>query len=295
MLRRYFVGVAHDVMTYSERSLFLFGSLPLVYYVFDYATVIYSNALYAGIPALTEFFPTALILFYVAFLAAHHAQTQQRTRAELQNSVLELQLKQSGIEMETLRRAEKQTAVYQHDMRHHLTAIAVFLSAGHCQQAQDYIKAVQADVEAITPKRFCENELVNLLCSSFSNKAAQKGIRLTAKVKLPQKLSVSDTEFCSVLSNGLENAFYAVSQLDASLKWTELYCGIQANKLLIEIKNPYAGKITMKDSLPVSQRYGHGYGCLSIRSIAQRHGGLCTFESEDGVFVLRVMLPLHTA
>lgn len=292
LLRCYFVRIAHDAMTYSPQNLVLFGSLPFVYYVFDYATVIYSNALYAGIPALTEFFPTALIIFYVLFLTAYHAQAQKRIQAELQRSILEVELKQSAVELESLRRVETQTAVYQHNMRHHLSAIAGFLSAGRAQRAEEYIQKVQADIEAITPKRFCENELVNLLCSSFFNKAEREGVRLTVEAKLPPVFSVSDTEICSVLSNGLENALHAVISLEQSLKWVEIYCGVHANKLLMEITNPYAGAITIRDGLPVAEREGHGYGCRSIRSIAEHNGGLCSFEAEHGMFTLRVVLPM---
>jgi len=293
LLRRYFVRAAHDAMTYSSQSLLLFGSLPFAYYLFDYATAVYSDALYVGIQALNEFLPTVLIIFYVAFLAAYHAQTQKRTQAELQKSMLEVELKQSGVELESLRRVETQTAIYQHNMRHHLTAIDGFLSAGKPQQAEAYIKKVQADVEAITPRRFCENELVNLLCSSFSDKAERMGVRLTVEAKLPQKLSVSDTELCSILSNGLENALHAVSVLEEPLKWVELYCSIRANKLLIEIKNPYVGEIPMQDGLPVTGQEGHGYGCRSIRAITEHYRGLCSFEASGGVFTLRVVLPVQ--
>jgi len=250
LLRRFFVRVACDAMNYSTQNLYLFGSLPFVYYIFDYATVIYSNALYSGIPALTEFFPTALIVFYVAFMSAYHAQTQKRTQAELQSSMLELELKQSGTELESLRRVESQTAIYQHNMRHHLNAIDGFLSLGKDKQAQEYIRSVQADVEAITPKRFCENELVNLLCSSFVSKAQHEDIRLKVEAKLPRKLSISDTELCSILSNGLENALHAVSGLSSEDRWIELYCGVNVNKLLVEINNPYIGEIPMRRSAP---------------------------------------------
>ena len=89
--------------------------------------------------------------------------------------------------------------------------------------------------------------------------------------------SISDTELCSILSNGLENALHAVSELETALKWTELYCGIQANKLLIEIKNPYVGEIAMRDGLPISNREGHGYGCRSIQTIAEQNGGAFLF------------------
>ena len=295
LLRRYFVRIAHDAMCYSVQNLFLFGSLPIVYYLFDYSTVIYTNALYAGTPALIEFFPTAIIVFYIGFITAYHAQTQKRSHAELQQSMLEIAVKQAETELTSLRQVENQTAIYQHNMRHHLNAIGAFLAVGNYQQADAYIKEVQTNIEAITPKRVCANELVNLLCSSFLVKANISGIQLTVNAKLPQTLSIPDTELCSALSNGLENALYAVSELDVSLKWVKLYCGIQANKFLMEIKNPYVGDVIMRDGIPVSARTGHGYGCQSIHSIAKQNGGLCSFQAEDGLFTLRIALPLHQA
>lgn len=37
----------------------------------------------------------------------------------------------------------------------------------------------------------------------------------------------------------------------------------------------------MRDGLPVSERAGHGYGCRSIQTIAERRGGLL-FSSPRG-------------
>lgn len=292
VLCRWFVRAAHDAMTESRQSLLLFGSLPLVYYLFDYATAVYSHALYEKIPSLIEFLPTALIAFYVLFLTAYHAQARHRMQAQLEASRLEAQLRQSRTEMDALRRAETQVAIYQHDIRHHLNMIGSYLAADKPQQALAYIQKVEEDVSAITPRHFCENEAVNLLCSSFADRARQAGATLTAKVNLPRALSLSDTELCSILSNGLENALRAVSAPEVSDKTIRLYCDIRLNKLLMEIKNPYSGEIAMENGIPVSAREGHGYGCRSIHTIAQRLHGLCTFEPQQGLFTLRVVLPL---
>lgn len=194
LLYRFFVRPAYAAMMASPQSLRLFGSLPVAYYFFDYATVVYSDALYRGYGAINEFLPTALIIFYVMFLTAYHAQSSRRAQAEMQSTMLEAGLKQSQIEVDALRRAEVQTAVYQHDMRHHLNAIDGFLAAGKPQQAEEYIRKVRSDIERITPKRYCDNELVNLLCSSFAGKAQRMGVRLEVDAKLPRELSVSDTE-----------------------------------------------------------------------------------------------------
>ena len=294
MLKRHFVRHAYDAIHHSAQTMYLFGSLPLVYYVYDYVSDTYADLLPVSSPALTEFFTTAIIVFFIACLIAYRVQTRQRAYAELQRSVLEVELKQAGTELENLRRIDNQTAIYQHNMRHHLTAIAGFLSTGNTQQAQEYIRSVQADVEAITPKRYCENELVNLLCSSFLTKAEHQDVQLTIEAKVPQHLPLPDTALSSLLSNGLENALLAVCELESPLRWIRFSCGIRAGKLLIEIANPYHGEIVMHDGLPVSRREGHGFGCRSIRSIAVQHGGMCTFEPAHGMFTLRVMLPIHS-
>lgn len=290
LLRRYFVRSAHSAMTHSRHSLILFGSLPVAYYLFDYLTAVYSDALYTNIRILNEFLPTALILFYVVFLTAYHVQEQQHMQAKLQGSMLEQELEQSRSEIEILRQAETQSAIYQHDMRHHLAMLESLLATNNTEQASDYIKKVHADMDAILPRRYCENELINLLCSSFAGRAEREGIAFRVKAKLPKALPISDTELCAVISNGLENALAGTADIDP--KWVEFYCEVKLNKLLIEIKNPCAGDIPMEDGLPISQKANHGYGCRSIRTIAEHHRGLCSFDAEGGVFTLRVVLPV---
>lgn len=293
LFRRYFVDAIHSAMTDSPAALLLFGSLPTTYYIFDYATTIYSDALYSGIQVLNEFLPTVLVVFYILFLPAFHMQTQKRARAETQTSLLEAALKQSQMEMDSLRQSEMQTAVYQHDMRHHLNMIGGLLAAGSTEQAQDYIRKVQADVESITTRRFCENETVNLLCSSFAQRAQRMGVRFSVDARVPRDLAVRDTELCALLSNAVENALRAAAALTPERRTVDLYCGVRLNKLLIEVRNPYDVPPRMRDGVPVSEEAGHGYGCRSIQTIVQQRGGLCQFRAENGVFLLQVMLPVR--
>lgn len=192
-------GTVYEVaasMREYEGALLLFGSLPVTYYIFDYATTVYSNALYSNVLIISEFLPTVLVTFYILFLPAFHLQSQRQ------------------------------------------------------------------------------------------------GAVLTVDASLPNDVAISDTELCSLLSNGLENALHAVADLPADRKQISLYCGVRQNKLLIEIRNPCAGPIAMRDGLPVSDREGHGYGCRSIQAIAQRNGGLCVFSARQGQFLLQIMLPV---
>lgn len=294
LLHKYFTPAAHKAITDSRKSRLLFGSLPIFYYLFDYLTAIYSNILYINNKALVEAMPSMLILFYVIFLTIYHQQLQQQNQTELQSSLMQEQLKQAQSEITALRRTETQSAIFRHDMRHHLTVIDGFLDADNPQKAQAYIKAVQTDIKSITIKRFCNNEIVNLLCSSFSDKANNLGVRLSIKAGLPQRLSIADTELCAILSNSLENALNAVAKLENDAdKWISLYCSIRLNKLLIEIKNPYAGAITIQNGLPVANGENHGYGCRSIQTITQQNNGMCLFDAQNGIFTLCIALPIQ--
>lgn len=301
VLWRHFVPSARDTMAESPKSLLLFGSLPIMYYIYDciiavrpnilYSELLSSDHAYFRLQMVAEILPAAVGLLYMVYTTAYREQLQRRTRAELLSSQMAGQLKQAETEMASLRRTEAQAAAYHHDMRHHLTAIDGFLTAGSPRQAQEYIKKVRTDIDKIIPKQFCENELVNLLCSSFSAKADRMKVRLKVEAVVSALLPISDTELCALLSNGLENALNAAGEQETSRRWVELYCGVRQDNFLIEIRNPYSGGIVFRDGLPVSDRPNHGYGCHSIRAITESHQGICEFSAEGGIFTLRVVLP----
>ena len=303
-LLRYFVPSARDTMTESRKALLLFGSLPLLYYLYDYAiaariTLLYAEILSPDAPYSTgevvaEVLPAVVSLLYMAYITAYRQQFQRQAQAELLNSMLAVQLKQAEAEMSSLRQADARSAIYRHDMRHHLSAIDSFLTAGRPDQAREYIKGVQNNIESVTPRRFCQNELVNLICSSFADRGERAGVSLNVNADLPGLLTIPDVELCALFSNALENAMTAAGMMEEDQRWVSCICAIRAEKLLIEVKNPYKGTVVMRDNLPVSKRKEHSYGCSSIRTITERNHGLCEFKAERDIFTLRVALPVRS-
>jgi len=291
LLRFFVVHNAYAAITYSKSTMFLFGVLPSIYYLFDYVTTVYTDMMYIGSKALYEFIPTIMAIFYVVFLAVYHAQVQEKTQAQISSSILNESFKQSVYEIESLRKAAFQTKVYRHDMRHHLNMIDKYISVNEPERALEYIASIRSDIDSITPKVFCENEIINLLCSSFSSRADSFDIDFKVDAHVPKEIELPATEICSLVSNALENAFRAAEGAKAQ-KWVKFYCALKNNKLLIEVKNTYSGEVYMKDGMPLSNKDGHGYGCLSIKTIAEQKGGLCLFDAKENVFLLRVIIPV---
>ena len=197
-------------------------------------------------------------------------------------------------QIEFLKTTQEQAVLYRHDMRHHLSLIKGYLADGKVQKAQEYLMQTQVDIDAITPVHYCENNTINLIFYSFAGDAKKKGIDLSFDVNLPQQLPISETELCALFSNGLENAVDAASKVDdVSLRKISLNCRISENRLLIYMENNYTGTIVLENGLPKSSCEGHGFGTRIMASIAAKRNGYCSCEADNGVFILRIVLPLE--
>ncbi len=311
-LKRYVAGSVRQLLEKSLKSSMLLGAVPALYYLFDYVTIIYTDILYRGARWAVQFMPSAVSVFYFVFVILYFAETQKQARAQREREMLDVQLQLAKTEFAMLRKLQEHAAVYRHDMRHHFAHLQRLAVDGNLEGVREYLGAAQSDMEAITPVRFCMNETANLILSDFSARAAQKGVTLSVEADLPEKIPLSDTEFCSLLSNSLENAIAAAAACDAATaacdgtvhatstaaggatqgRHVTLKAQIHRNKLLISTENAYTGEIEIKGGIPRTSSEGNGFGSRSIAAIAEAHGGQAIFSAADGVFNLKVMLPL---
>jgi two-component system, LytTR family, sensor histidine kinase AgrC len=294
-LKKYVADSVVQLVERSTRSCLLFGVVPLLYYLFDYVTTIYTDLLYSGAREAVQFTPSVICTFYLVFVLLYYNESQKQAKAQRERDIFASQFEQARVELDTMRQMQNNTVIYRHDMRHHLSLIGGFAADGDLQKIKEYLASTEAAIDSLTPLRYCENETVNLILSNFESKARKVQVSLHANVVLPEELDVNDTELCALLSNALENAITAAKKVeDELLRKVYIHGIINGGKLVISIENAYVGKIDMEGDLPKSNRKdaGHGYGIKSIVSIVERHGGLYSFETEGGVFVLRLLLPL---
>lgn len=292
LLDRFCLSPLHQVISGHPSLLACMGALPLLYYAYEYF-LLYTSRRYAHLLLLNELLPTCLVIFFILFAIVYQRETERRIQAEQQMNTLKMRLHQAGLEMESLRTIEKQTSIFRHDMHHHLAVISGFLSSEKTEAAAQYIHETRQQIDAIVPAKLCDHEAVNLLLDAYQNRAKQLDIAFSIKAELPKTLALPDTALVAMLSNGLENAMNAVKALPAGMhRNIDVFCSLRQENLLLEIRNPYHGEIAMQNNLPVSSAPGAHYGCRSILSITEQYHGLCTFTPENGIFTLRIAIPL---
>jgi len=190
-----------------------------------------------------------------------------------------------------LSRSQEEMAMYRHDIRHHFVMLIEYLKNDNPQKALEYINSVYNDIEKLTPKKYCKNNSINLIFSYFENISSKAGIKFTAEVNIFQDISFPETEICTLLSNGIENAVQACARCKDQEKWICIVLKAYKEKLLISITNTYSAEVIMKDGIPITHNPSHGFGSKSICMIVKRHGGMYSFEPKDGIFTLRIVMP----
>lgn len=272
-----------------SRSVWIFGSVPMVYYLFDYAMGIYTDLWTANPPAVAEFLPFVLCLAFLFFCFLYYKEYEQKADAERKEQLVRITVEQQAKEMDAIRRSEQETRLLRHDMRLFLSSLSVCIDSGDEAKAREMIASYASVIEGTRLVRFCGNDTINYVLSDFAAKCQAHNVYFNYSVKLEQ-LDVDELLFASILSNALDNALNAQKELPPEQRRIRLLLKTLDEKLLLSVENPVAQTPVFADGLPVTDKKGHGCGTQSIRHITQRLGGNCQFTTQNGQFILRVIL-----
>ena len=293
-LLRFAAPAIRQLFGYPMKIQCCFGAIPALYYAFDYLTRVYTDLLSSGEPVVVEFMPFVCCAAYLIFLLFNFTEERKRARLRDIQKNLEIQLAQSVQEINALRQSQEMAARHRHDLRHHLQYLSNCIQNRQEERAQTYISGIFQEIEAQTVQRYCENEAANLILSAFAGRMEKDGIRLEVQGALPAFLTVSDSDLCVLLSNSLENALHACRPLAAAGRACTVSLRLQyherTGKLTMLVTNPCGEAVRFENGVPVSGEPGHGIGVQSICAIVERYGGACSFQVEDGQFILRLFL-----
>lgn len=100
-------------------------------------------------------------------------------------------------------------------------------------------------------------------------------------------------ELCRILANGLENVCDALKKLEKNRREVSVHMWYHRDYLLVRIKNrcPDSLHVERGETLQTSKKEkGHGFGLLSIREAVERLDGDMVCYTENGYFMLDVMV-----
>lgn len=271
------------------RIVCAFGIIPLVYYIFDYFAIIYTDLWMNNNRVVAEFLPFFLGISFLLFGILYFKEYEQRSNAERKEKLVRITTEQQVREIEAVRHAETEIRLLRHDMRLLLNNLAMYIDNREYAKAKELISTYSSYIEETQIKRYCYNDTINYILSDFASRFSAEKISFIHIVDVAE-ITVDEVLFSSILSNALDNALNAQRELPEDKREVRFMLKASNGKLLLSVKNPTCKKPVFTDGLPVSDKKGHGYGSQSIRYMSERLGGNCQFSFENGIFSLRVII-----
>lgn len=139
----------------------------------------------------------------------------------------------------------------------------------------------------ITTGFYCKNSLINAIIISKSKICDKQGIRLSAEIKIPEALNISDTDICRILVNMLDNAIEANEKEDKN-KFIDLSIKENDGFIYLSTRNPFSGENI--GSTTKENKKEHGYGLRILNDFAQKYDGYFKTESQSNTLSSLVVL-----
>lgn len=178
-----------------------------------------------------------------------------------------------------------------HDMKGYTATLSGLLAEGKTEDALTYLKGVEAQTNALL-KSYCPNPYINAVFVHYAGKFEEMGAAFHYDIQIGEE-ELPYMELCQILSNGLENAWDALKELEEGKREAAVFMKYNREYLLIRIRNTCRDNLYVeKGTIPPTDKEGggHGYGLATVQEVAEQLLGDMFCYTKDGMFILDVMV-----
>ena len=165
---------------------------------------------------------------------------------------------------------------------------------GDFESLRAQLHEYEQELDLNTPVNYCHNAALNALFNYYREMAASENIKTDWKIHIPEPLTVSELDLCSLLGNLLENAIAGCKTVPEDQRFFNLSILLKnMDCLYIVSTNSFDGKVKKNQETYMStKRNGEGTGLFSIKTIAEKHKGMAQISNNDRNFFIDIMLKL---
>lgn len=276
----------HFLQQNMKKGWGVFSILASLFYVIIiwttyYPTVVLDRPEY--IPQLVLILILVPVMYIIVFKVLW---TQIRLfHADEENRALNTQIKMVNEKRKSIDDTENNLKILRHDIKHKILLLNDYIKNKDFDEAEKYIGNLIDNIDKSKLKSYCDNHSVNVVLSYYNKIADEKGIDFSTNINLPETLVADETDLAVIMSNGLENAINALDECDD--KRISVKAFTDADKIYIEIRNPFAHRVLFDGTIPKSKQENHGYGTKSMAAIVEKYEGVYSFRVENGCFVFQ--------
>ncbi len=182
-----------------------------------------------------------------------------------------------------------------HDMNHHLQVIYHMAMQAQNEDIQSYISHISTPINTLANSIWTGVDIVDAILNCKRATAIQKGYTMHINAELPYNTGINSDDYCTILSNLIDNALEALDQFSQSSE--SLFIEVSIRRihqfLMIQIRNPYYESPEKKSGFFLTSKKDkslHGLGLKNVSKIVKKYQGSIDFEMDNGIFTVTALL-----
>ncbi|EET62940.1 ATPase/histidine kinase/DNA gyrase B/HSP90 domain protein [Marvinbryantia formatexigens DSM 14469] len=211
--------------------------------------------------------------------------SQREMRDELR--VVQYILQQGRQQYDLAKKSRELVNIKYHDLRHQQEQMRLRAAS---REEQDELESVLSDYDV---QVYTDCGTLDVILTEKNMLCKDRKIQLLCMADGAELDFVKPHHLYALLGNALDNAIEAVQKLPEEERIISVYIRRQGALVYLHVENPCEGTVPLRDGLPVTTKDDHnyhGYGMLSMKTVAEQYGGALSVQTEEGIFSLDVVL-----
>lgn len=191
---------------------------------------------------------------------------------------------------ESIFESQKEIRKMRHDLKNIFIAVLGELDLGDTQSAKKILNSKLDEADKYIPINE-DSGIIDAVIYSKYQFAENKNVKLEVTERIDQKITIDNLDLCVLIGNILDNAIEAASECGSDSTVTFNLVTDNQN-LIILCKNPTHNNINKGELLRTTKKdkENHGFGILSIKSIAEKYSGSYVYDCKNGIFTSTIIL-----
>ncbi|MDD6488256.1 MAG: ATP-binding protein [Clostridia bacterium] len=225
---------------------------------------------------------------------------ENETTRRTENAVLTARNELAMESYENLCRQSEEIMMLRHDAMKHYTLMQT-MAQQNPEQLPAYLEQLIGQMKEIRPVVQSGNQMLDIIINGKLGIAADKGIEVEIiRSKAPEKLPLTNTQLCSLITNILDNAIDYACSSESEKPYIKLDFHCKNNNFIFlceNTMNPDKCQIKQSSEIRTYKRQQkipmakHGYGLKIIRRIMKNFNDMVSIETNGNIFKISVIIP----
>lgn len=229
----------------------------------------------------------------MAILFAYHVALGNLKR-EREYLLLSQVLQQQYEQYRTFQQSIEMINIKYHDLKHQIAGMKAEIDPA---RKAEWVDRLEQEVSEYRPERQTGHTVLDTVIAGKSMDIQKNKINFTCVCDGAALAPIHVSDICTIFGNALDNAIEHLTMVeDPDKRMIHLEVFEKNGFIFIMMVNNCDREVKMQNGLPVTTRKDrreHGYGVKSILRTAEKYGGTATFSWKDGLFEMKVLIPVR--